>query len=176
MLALKAEVLKSLGRAVAISMKGCCTEELKKSLRHDRFRKVCVRYISFFPANQFEGKGKVSISPSCRWSITRARHQLMHLYIGHCVINGPANSWWQWESEFPQFTALCKTSSGTFLSTIITLTPPLTSLSVSEWYQRLKTHNHSSVCHVCSAEQHNSEGKKGEKKKKRITLNNTGSC
>jgi len=32
MLALKAEVLKSLGRAVAISMKGCCTEELKKSL------------------------------------------------------------------------------------------------------------------------------------------------
>lgn len=162
MLTWKAGELKSLGTALATNnMDDCCIKELKTLLGVIASEK-CVWSISFPSASQKEGKKEAStglslslsiktpITPSWRRSITRVWQQLMHLYIGYCVINGHANSWWQWESEFPQFTALCKTSSGTFLCTIITQTPPLTSLSVSEWYQRLKTHNHSSVPCVLS--------------------------
>lgn len=153
-------------------------------------KKLCDVFL--FPSSQNEGKGEVitgllwsfsiktPIHPSCWMCTARARHQLMHLYTGHCVINGPANSWWQWESGFPQFTALCKTSSGTFLSTIITPTPRLTSLSVSEWYQKLRTHNHSSVpCVLCRAAQCRGKNRKKKKakkaKKKSIASKNTSS-
>lgn len=140
-------------------------ERVKKPLRNDCFRKVCMNYLFSLCKSEWREQRsctgvllsfciKTPITLSYGRSITRAWQQLMHLCTGSCIINGPANSWWQWESEFPQFTALCKSSSGTFLSTIITQTPPLTSLSVSEWYQRLKTYNHCSVpCVLCRATQ-----------------------
>lgn len=167
MLTLKAGVLKPLATALATSnVEDCCIKELKYSLEWLPQKRVYELFI-FLLQIRVEGRRKLAqsyclsfsiktpITPSCRRPIIRAWQQLMHLYIGWCVINGPANSWWQWKSEFPQFTALCKTSSGTFLSTIITQTPLLTSLSVSEWYQRLKTHNHSSMpCVLCRAAQY----------------------